>query len=405
MQNLLTKTIYPGIDNGTIFPSYRLVDKTLRKLEECRDSEFALAAPATYTMTAGTTLTISKDNGLLNYVTQQSGIIPYSTTYNFPNYPTTPDELLTVALGNNPDQTVQLASAKGGTVTLTTNTPIYYGLINESSGDVCHHRWFFTYTPPSNGWSGTDSFSYHAVYTACESNITYQTFSDPVTVTIVVNPATTGSVTYSGHVWLKTNVTSAPTVPAPGIKVAASDGSVTATTDSNGNYSLSMPAGWAGYLTLPNLAMRLSTGAFTAGSATCTQDFTLVPYWNAATDYSNTQNPAGAWSYGWQSNTVPFQPFPTVNTQSETNGVDYLVWCGYGMQLGRKTTDTALLANIMPGDLTMMTLGNASNGESVVARWAAPIDGTFVVFGRFGRARPARKCQHRLDGQSSESAL
>lgn len=128
-----------------------------------------------------------------------------------------------------------------------------------------------------------------------------------------------------------------------------------------------------------------------AGVAAAPAGAQATTHWNAAGDWSTTQNPNGVWTYGYSTTLGSITPYPTYQTQCEdpaSPGVD--CWfstggeAGYAGETGHNGTGAVGTIGgifIGPGQLTEAATGNF--GYSVV-RWTAPTTGTYNVMGLFG---------------------
>lgn len=121
------------------------------------------------------------------------------------------------------------------------------------------------------------------------------------------------------------------------------------------------------------------TVAYSCSAATSSQVY------SAANDFSSTNNPNGAWSYGWAASLG--QPFQFQNMQklsslaldiwSAPNSYPYVLHNGTANQI---TTHNAIYVpnalGLHPGD----------QGEVAIVRWTAPTAGTYAVNAKFGGA-------------------
>lgn len=111
--------------------------------------------------------------------------------------------------------------------------------------------------------------------------------------------------------------------------------------------------------------------------------------WDAATDFSATNNPTGVWSYGY-TNTLggTFNLYP--DTTVITGGIDY--WLDESIQAsgvpavahnGTTNTVTYYTLKLKPGQLAFHP---GPKGEYSVVRWKAPVSGSFNLTSSFSGA-------------------
>ena len=131
------------------------------------------------------------------------------------------------------------------------------------------------------------------------------------------------------------------------------------------------------------------TGTITAAGQTFTVNQAAPPppsaSYSAVTDFSATNNPSGAWSYGYKSfssstftsYTSNGQPWTGINSWSPNSGGNCCPLVAQnstgGIQSYLTITHPIDLLNMHPGE----------NGEWSVVRWTAPATGTYQIRGRF----------------------
>jgi len=111
--------------------------------------------------------------------------------------------------------------------------------------------------------------------------------------------------------------------------------------------------------------------------------------WDLQADFSATNNPTGAWSYGWE-------PYAVVNNVYQPNGGFTLYntvfgsdpgWRDSGHQSGDhtpvvwKNLSSGVEYGVAPGEVS---LHPGWDGSFTIARWTAPSAGTFNISGVFG---------------------
>lgn len=107
--------------------------------------------------------------------------------------------------------------------------------------------------------------------------------------------------------------------------------------------------------------------------------------WNAAPEYSSTQNPSGAWSYGWSLNRgAPLNPF---NHSNMAYCAPMTGWSNqfpqYPLISKNETGSTVCCGSVrVPPNQIVLHPGQA--GENAVVRWTAPDDGYYFVEVSFG---------------------
>lgn len=100
--------------------------------------------------------------------------------------------------------------------------------------------------------------------------------------------------------------------------------------------------------------------------------------WDASTDFSATQNPNGAWTYGW---TPTLGGAFTAFTQngSCTNTVTWYEPSGSALSVGKNISNapTSCATWTLPAQMVITHPGSAD--QKAVTRWTAPVAGTFQV--------------------------
>ncbi|MFN0012741.1 MAG: hypothetical protein ACKVS8_13975 [Phycisphaerales bacterium] len=137
--------------------------------------------------------------------------------------------------------------------------------------------------------------------------------------------------------------------------------------------------------------------------------------WNAAADFSATNNPNGAWTYGTRAETFSPDFFPLPSTV--TNG-DFAGWndaannvAGTPVVYKNFGPDSAVFGNFPAGRLAMhpsdTAFGATANQLVVVVRWTSPIDGDITVNGTwFGMDSGSKVATVLVDeGFTSSSAV
>lgn len=105
---------------------------------------------------------------------------------------------------------------------------------------------------------------------------------------------------------------------------------------------------------------------------------------DVAADFSTTNNPNGAWSYGWSSTlTSALNPYPNCGKTIPNTNVDLwydpAVVASYSPHVAHNGTGgaiTFLTATWQPGQLSIHP---GSGGQYSHARWTAPYAGTFDI--------------------------
>jgi len=118
---------------------------------------------------------------------------------------------------------------------------------------------------------------------------------------------------------------------------------------------------------------------------------------NAASDFSVTANPNGAWSYGWStSRGTAFNLFPysgTINATTDPNGAllgSLDIWTLYGIPLVFHNGSPIIITGgtypqgcCAPIPLAALGFHPGPNGENAVVRWTAPASGLYKVNAAF----------------------
>jgi hypothetical protein len=104
---------------------------------------------------------------------------------------------------------------------------------------------------------------------------------------------------------------------------------------------------------------------------------------NAATDFSATQNPNGAWSYGWSvSQGAAFNLATNPFTLSGLDG-----WNGGGSETNPAVSHNGTSSDITVGTVTVpaggLILHPGSGGQNAIVRWTAPSTGDYQITGEF----------------------
>ena len=126
------------------------------------------------------------------------------------------------------------------------------------------------------------------------------------------------------------------------------------------------------------------------GVAVLTTDSVLADTWNPTVDFSNVNNPNGAWSYGWMDNSH-FQLFVSSGTNGPDNANGSPIWWGplaglpplQDIRLPAVWLNTGSeVYSVPPG---MLAFHPGPNGEASVMRWTAPtgVSGLGSIQGQF----------------------
>ena len=101
--------------------------------------------------------------------------------------------------------------------------------------------------------------------------------------------------------------------------------------------------------------------------------------WDVTADFSDTVNPAGAWSYGWEpSLRSPFSLYTVL--ERDLDRVDWLTPNGTEPVLWKNLSNQTLYG-IPPG---WVCLHPGPSEEPSVARWTSPVAGVVSLEGLFG---------------------
>lgn len=197
-----------------------------------------------------------------------------------------------------------------------------------------------------------------------------------------VNVATTGTYT------LEARLASADPNGAFRVEVDGVDVTGSMTVPNTGDW-------WSGYQTVTmKTGVQMSAGTHTlrivaSGAHAGNLDWlrfteTDSAEYSVVNDYSDTSNPIGMWSYGYQvTPNGSFVPYTARNTVSgglsrryreDSTGTPSVIYNNQGSTQSYPTV-------VHPADL--LNLHPGPNGERSVARWTAPADGRYLVEGRF----------------------
>ncbi|MGD0365653.1 MAG: IPT/TIG domain-containing protein [Bryobacteraceae bacterium] len=129
-----------------------------------------------------------------------------------------------------------------------------------------------------------------------------------------------------------------------------------------------------------HIQIYLDTKKVAASSGTF---YTIVQTWDAVTDFSDTANPNGAWSYGYASKLEgAFLPFTTNVTSGTTvgwnNNGSYPNYAGIAID---NTPYTLFNSNTIVIPVGVLALGIQQN--AILLRWTAPAAGTYSITGSF----------------------
>lgn len=103
--------------------------------------------------------------------------------------------------------------------------------------------------------------------------------------------------------------------------------------------------------------------------------------WDYAADYDYTQNPAGAWSYGYQTS---LGGALTLFDEHGDNG-EFQYWM-HNMWLNAPSSGLNVSGHMINGAANgEAVLHGGPHGEIATARWTAPMSGQAHVFGKFGQ--------------------
>src|SRR5579884_137355 len=131
------------------------------------------------------------------------------------------------------------------------------------------------------------------------------------------------------------------------------------------------------------IALTLFTAALLGGFASFPEK---AQTYDAATQFSITQNPNGVWSYGWELSTgATFTLYNTTATDSQ--GIERWWDAGHvdnGVPVfGKNSTSSAVSEQTWTVPAGALGTNPGVNGENNVVRWTAPAAGTVVVNGFF----------------------
>src|SRR6185295_17528120 len=107
--------------------------------------------------------------------------------------------------------------------------------------------------------------------------------------------------------------------------------------------------------------------------------------YNAVTNFSGSQNPTGAWSYGYRTPAGVYGSYPS-NSNIFGSGTSSwsqpsLAWCC--PSLTKNTTGGTLAYGSIVQPADVLNLHPGPNGERSVLRWTAPGSGSYQLSGRF----------------------
>lgn len=129
--------------------------------------------------------------------------------------------------------------------------------------------------------------------------------------------------------------------------------------------------------------------------------------WDAAADFSTTQNANGAWSYGWSQTLVgsPFVPLPPTSSVASSQGqwANLIATKGFeGWALAPQSNaspydyspEPNIMKNVLAGEAItpygtisilpgQLTMHPGPLGEYAWLLWTAPIDGLYSIFAEF----------------------
>jgi len=133
-------------------------------------------------------------------------------------------------------------------------------------------------------------------------------------------------------------------------------------------------------------------------------------HWDVSADFSETLNPNGPWSYGWESDLG--LPFHLYTLHERQDGGVLAAWRDPHFQLFGTITPTlqknisagTTIYSIRPGEISLHS--GCSNGELSVLRWTAPSAGTYAVHAQFLAGNIGNTdASVLLDGNSSQPLL
>jgi len=103
----------------------------------------------------------------------------------------------------------------------------------------------------------------------------------------------------------------------------------------------------------------------------------LALTYDAVNDFSYTNNPNGAWSYGWE-----HQLGDSFNLDATNSGTGWIGIDGFNDSNIWKNLDSVYHNGVAPGEISMQT--GRDTDRFAVVRWTSPIDGVFSIDGYFG---------------------
>jgi hypothetical protein len=104
--------------------------------------------------------------------------------------------------------------------------------------------------------------------------------------------------------------------------------------------------------------------------------------YDAASDFSPTNNPNGAWSYGWETNRG--STFTRDDTSvTETNGLEDWTRPSSFPNIVKNSTSHSITGGTVTFPALKLTFHPGPNGENGVLRWTAPNGGAVIVNGDF----------------------
>ncbi|HEY8562442.1 MAG TPA: LamG-like jellyroll fold domain-containing protein [Pyrinomonadaceae bacterium] len=145
-------------------------------------------------------------------------------------------------------------------------------------------------------------------------------------------------------------------------------------------------------LVLTALAAASLLWNFSANTASAQKadDLGIAVAFNARDDFSNTQNPNGAWTYGYSNsdtdNALNLFTFPADSlTSAGCSGGNFEAWrLNNGDQIPQITRhSTPISCSNIPGNALFVHPG--FGGQRAVVRWTAPVAGTFQLTGSLQR--------------------
>ncbi|MCR9245076.1 MAG: hypothetical protein NXI31_08585 [bacterium] len=107
--------------------------------------------------------------------------------------------------------------------------------------------------------------------------------------------------------------------------------------------------------------------------------------WDAATDYSSTQNPNGAWTYGWSLNRgAPINLYNNANINFCSSLAGWSRQFPQYPQVAKNETGSTVCCSSTRMPNGQVYLHPGSSGENSVLRWTAPSDGYYFIETGFG---------------------